>query len=180
MMPISTDMGTPERALRSEGIVVEARSISSGGMILAEGARVKAENGLERLFLRCQIVDRQFQAGMRFRALFAQAAMPAQMTSSYGQRRGGGGGREEEADARNTMRKAMVGAKLAVERKDGQPLRLTTTGETLQPVGGGVCVTPAGAAVMEAAGLDGDRYRLQDLRAGLSALADYWRIETED
>lgn len=181
MLPIATDTGTPERALHSEGIVIEARSISSGGMVLSEGARVKAECELERLFLRCQITDRQFQAGMEFRRLFAMAAMPAQMTSSYGMRRGNGGGREEEADARNTMRKAMLQAKIAVLQRAGiTPLTLTSTREVLQPVGGGVCVKPAGAAVMEAAGLDGRNYQLADLRAGLTALADYWRIEMGD
>ncbi|MCW2242216.1 hypothetical protein [Azospirillum canadense] len=174
----TSDLGSDYRTQHG-GAYLETSELSGGGVPIADRRRVKAECGIEALFMRAQINDRQFQAGIRFRALWARAAMPAQMTSSYGQQRGGGGGREEEIDARLQVQKALLGAKIAIRQKSAQALKLTTTGESLKPVGGGVVVTKAGAAVIEAAGMDGRDYRLEDLRAGLTALADFWHI-TDD
>lgn len=176
ILPITADLGTAERAKRHGGIVVEPRTLTDGGVIVAEGARVKAECHIEALYLKGRIDHRQFQAGMIFRALWSYAAMPASVVSSYGERRGGGGGIEREIDARLQLNKAMLQARIATQRGSARPIRLTSTGEVLQPVGGEIRATKAGSAVIEAAGMDGLEYRLDDLTDGLTALADFWKI----
>jgi hypothetical protein len=154
----ASDLGTAERE-RHGGIVIEDRTLTPGGVVVAQGARAKVECRLDWYWHRCVITDRQHEAGLRFRSLFEAATSNPRVTGSYGESRGGSASLNE-MDARADLASVMVRSGIAREVQ-----------------GEGLKLLPAGKAVWNTAGMDewasGD---LPLLRQGLAALADHWRI----
>lgn len=141
--------------------------------------RVKSECRLDTYWLRAQILDRQYDAGMRLRRLLRTALLPQSVTSSYGFARGGGDGAGPRIDSRSTLRKVFLEAGLAVEHEQDQKLYITSSNSYVNPTRGNVTLTPMAEILVCVCGFDefaGGSARLNELRKGLTLLADYWKL----
>lgn len=177
----SSDYGTAERASKGS-VVVEDRTATPGGVVIAQGARALVECVVDAYWKRCQIVDRQHAAGIRIRQMYRAAMLPGAVTASYGERRGGGGGIDSTSDARAALRSVLLRSGLASEAP-AAPLKVTTHQcDVIEPVAFPLALRPAGHVVLSVCGLDewaGGTRRLDLLREGLAALANHWRIYDE-
>jgi hypothetical protein len=182
VMPVERDYGTPERAEKDGGVRIEARAVTPGGVIVDYGAHVAAECVVDRYHHRCQIIDRQHEAGIRLRKLWRAAVIEPSVTASYGELRGGGDGVASTADARAKLRTVLLDAGLAVEGPKSPVIVKTLSGEKLETVSMPWTLTPDGCVAVSVCGYDewaGGTRRLEQLRRALTALADHWKIERE-
>lgn len=173
----SSEWGKGKR--RADGAEVSLEETAQAGKLRI---RVRGTCKIETYHLRFQLIDRQFEAGMKFASLWRRGSLPQSVTANYGDAMGGGGGADISIDAREHIRDAMIGAGMAHEVDEAFPVKDTSAQIIRFPVRGAVRLTKMGNIVIAVCGFDewaGGTERLQLLREGLTRLADHWRIWDE-
>lgn len=130
---------------------------------------------IERLYLDGELDTREFEAGMKFHALWRRAVLTPQLTAVYDERRGNGGGVSEFMDARKTLHTILLAAGLAIEAAE-QDLR--TRMGLLRTVHGRISLSDAAQVVVDVCGLTNSVHKRKKpaLKSGLSMLASYWGL----
>lgn len=154
-----TDLGPAERAQQKGGLEVEPVARDLRGNATQMRAKAKVECILDAYWRRCQIVDRQHEAGLVFRTYWHRAQGQPRVTTRYDP---SPRFRAVDTDAPN------------VARTDAQR-RLENALGALSKAQRAVVVSVCGMDEW-AGGTD----RLDTLRRGLTALADLWRIEMKE
>jgi len=149
----TSDLGTPERANHG-GISLEPVDRDLRGNVRQMRAHVRVECVLDAYWTRCQIIDRQREAGLRFRDLWERSTTVPRVTARYDERTPAGG----SADATARIQDAKERLASALRQMPAQEAMVTIA----------VCGHNEWA---------GGTRRLEALRRGLTSLADYWRIE---
>ena len=154
-----TDLGPAERSRQQGGLDLEpvARDLRDNATQMR--AKAKVECILDAYWRRCQIIDRQHEAGLVFRTYWHRAQGAPRVTTRY--------------DLSPRFR-AIDSEAPNVARTDAQR-RLENALGALSKAQRAVVVAVCGMDEW-AGGTD----RLDTLRRGLTALADLWRIEPKD
>jgi hypothetical protein len=153
---LDSDIGPAERSQHRGGLELEPVARDLRGNPTALRAKAKVECILDAYWRRCQIVDRQHEAGLVFRTYWHRAQGAPRVTTRY--------------DLSPRFRGAATDA-VSVARSDAQR-RLENALGALSAAQRTVVVAVCGMDEW-AGGTD----RLDTLRRGLTALADLWRIE---
>lgn len=177
--PSYFDKSTGERKLwRHPHSPVEGVALESERLLVAKAV---IECRLDWYLDRMLITDRQHEAGTRIRHLWLRAIMPPSTTGSYGPAISGGGDTCDTALARTRLANALIDARLAFrDRSAPQMMVILISGVQRFPDKLPMRLYPDGHIVLAVCGFDewaGGARRLQQLRGGLTALADYWELE---